>query len=100
VAGRRPRRVRHQVVPYLRRAAGARGLILSAGATAVLSAAVDPNLAGDEAQRVRERLARAGLLMVVPERNLKRPRAVAVGQARAVAGRGRPLADLVSEDRT
>ena len=66
----------------------------------MLTAAVDPNLAGDEAQRVRERLARAGLSMVVPERNLKRPRAVAVAHARAVAGRGRPLADLVREDQT
>jgi plasmid stability protein len=93
-------RVPDQVVPDLKQAAAASGKSLNAWATAVLTAAVDPNLAGDEAQRVRERLARAGLLMVVPERNLKRPRAVAVAQARAVAGRGRPLADLVSEDRT
>ena len=84
----------------MKQAAAASGKSLNAWATAVLTAAVDPNLAGDEAQRVRERLARAGLLMVVPERNLKRPRAVAVAQARALAGRGRPLADLVSDDRT
>jgi len=92
-------RIAEQVVPDLKRAAAASGLSLNAWATAVLTAAVDPNLAGDEAERVRERLARAGLLMAVPERASGRPSAGAVERARAVAGRGRTLAEIVSEDR-
>jgi plasmid stability protein len=92
-------RIPDQVVSDLKQAAAASGKSLNAWATAVLTAAVDPNLAGDEAERVRERLARAGLLMIVPERRLRRPHAGAVAQARAVAGRGRPLAELVGEDR-
>ncbi|MBA3261364.1 MAG: toxin-antitoxin system HicB family antitoxin, partial [Thermoleophilaceae bacterium] len=44
----------------LKQAAAERGDSVNAYASAVLSAAVDPELAGDEAARVRERLARAG----------------------------------------
>lgn len=92
-------RIPDRVLPDLKQAAAASGKSLNAWATAVLTAAVDPNLAGDEAERVRERLARAGLLMVVPERGLRHPPADAVARARAVAGRGRPLAELISEGR-
>lgn len=92
-------RIPDQVVPDLKQAAAASGKSLNAWATAVLTAAVDPNLAGDEAERIRERLARAGLLMVLPERGLRRPRADAVARARGAAGRGRSLAELVSEGR-
>jgi plasmid stability protein len=61
---------------------------------AVLQAATDPDLAGDEAGRVRERLGRAGLLVTSVPRQV-RPSPEQVAAARAVAGRGTPLAELV-----
>ncbi len=83
----------------LRSAARARGESLNRFATAVLRAAVDPAFAGDEATALRERLARAGLL-VAPERAVRaRPSRKAVARARSAAGRGRALSKLVSEGR-
>ncbi|MDQ3631861.1 MAG: transcriptional regulator, partial [Actinomycetota bacterium] len=46
----------------LKSAAAERGQSVNAFATAVLGAAIDPDLAGAETERVRERLLRAGLL--------------------------------------
>jgi plasmid stability protein len=83
----------------LKQAAAERGDSVNAYASAVLSAAVDPDLAGDEAARVRERLARAGLLAPAPPRAAKRPGDAAVRRARRAAGSGRPLSDLVREGR-
>jgi hypothetical protein len=68
-------------------------------ATAVLEAAVDPELAGDEAARIRERLARAGVLAATVRPARSRPDDRAVRSARRRAGKGRALSDLVSEDR-
>jgi plasmid stability protein len=74
------------------------GRSVNAHASAILRAAVDPDLAGDEATRLRERMARAGLLMD-PGEPRPRPPAVDVERARARAGQGRPLSDFVGEDR-
>jgi HicB family len=68
-------------------------------ANAVLEAAVDPELAGDEAARIRERLARAGLLAAAPRPASDRPDDGTLRRARRRAGQGRQLSDLVSEDR-
>ncbi len=66
--------------------------------THVLDAATNPDLAGSEASRLRERLERAGLL--VPEQEPRdRPSKDAVDQARQAAGSGTALADLVAEER-
>lgn len=66
--------------------------------TAVLDAATNPDLADDEAARLRERLARAGLL--APSNSPRpRPASKQVAQARARAGRGTPLSKLVDEGR-
>jgi hypothetical protein len=66
--------------------------------TAVLDVATDPNLAGTEADRLRERLAHAGLLAPVGRRR-QRPSAGEVAEARAAAGKGASLSDLVSKGR-
>jgi plasmid stability protein len=85
----------------LKQAASTRGSSLNRYACEVLAAAVDPDLAGNEVARLRERLAQAGLLATTPPetRPGRRPARAAVAAARAAAGQGRPLADLVGEDR-
>lgn len=83
----------------LRAVAAARGQSVNRFAEAVLRAAVDPDLADTESARLRERLERAGLLAhLAPSRALP-PSEPEVARARAAAGRGRPLSDLVSEGR-
>lgn len=64
----------------------------------VLSAAVDPELAGSEAERVRERLRRAGLLDEAPG-SAREPDPAAVARARQAAGGGTPLAAIVTDER-
>lgn len=82
----------------LKAAAASREESVNAYASAVLAAAVDPDLAGDEALRLRARLARAGLL-TDPGDPRERPADAEMERARAAAGRGRPLAEIVSEER-
>jgi uncharacterized protein (DUF1778 family) len=91
-------RLPEELADRLRQAAGASGRSVNSFATAVLAAATDPDLAGDEAARVRERLARAGLLVTLGSPR-PRPDPARVRQARERAGRGRPMSDLVSQDR-
>lgn len=66
--------------------------------TRVMEAVIDPDLAGDDATRVRERLSRAGLL-VPPGVPRQRPGDHRLEAARRAAGSGTELADLVSDDR-
>lgn len=66
--------------------------------TAVLDAATNPDLAGDDAARLRERLGRAGLLAPAGRRR-QRPSGEQVARARAAAARGTPLSRLVEEGR-
>jgi hypothetical protein len=66
--------------------------------TQVMRAVTDPDLAGDAAARVRERLARAGLL-AAPGAVRRRPDAGPVAAARRTAGTGTTLSELVVDDR-
>jgi hypothetical protein len=91
-------RVPLDLAERLRGAAHERGESLNAYATAVLGAAVDPELANTELERLRERLARAGLLATV-RASPRRPDPERVARARREAGTGRSLSDLVSDDR-
>ena len=91
-------RVPDDLAADLTRVAAERGQSLNAFATLVLRALVDPDAAGDEVERMRERLRRAGVL-AAPTRVASRPDAEAVAAARRRAGRGTPLSDIVSEDR-
>ena len=92
-------RLPDQLGEKLKSAAVAAGKSLNRWATDVLHAAVDPNLAGDEATALRERLARAGLLVHPTPTRRARPRGADLTRARAAAGRGQQLSHLVSEGR-
>lgn len=87
-----------ELVERVRRAAREHGRSMNDYVTAVLDAATDPDLAGSDADRFRERLARAGLL-ASPGTPRTRPPAARVASARAAASRGTPLSRLVAEQR-
>ena len=94
-------RVSDELVAQMKALAQAQGRSLNGWANSILGAAADPDLAGDDAARTRERLARAGLLMQPKRSNPPpaRPDPEELDQARAAAGKGKSLSDLVSEDR-
>ncbi|MDP9402065.1 MAG: Arc family DNA-binding protein [Actinomycetota bacterium] len=87
-----------ELVERVRRSARANGRSMNDYVTAVLDAATDPDLADGDAARLRERLARAGLLAATG-RTRTRPPAGHVANARAAASRGTPLSRLVEEGR-
>lgn len=84
---------------FLKQAAAARSESVNSYARTVLTAAVDPEYAGDEAERVRERLARAGLLATPKPVSYPRPDPAAVAAAGKRAARGRTLSSIISEER-
>ena len=93
-------RIEDELAGRLKAVAAEMGRSVNSYATAVLRAALDPDLSTDEAERLRERLAQAGLLAPsLAGRRGRRPDAAAVKRARRRAGRGRALSDLVSEGR-
>ena len=67
--------------------------------TAVLDAATDPDLAGTDAGRLRERLRAAGLLTTPTRLSGRRPSASIVAAAGARAAAGRSHSDFVSDGR-
>src|ERR1700759_3090296 len=92
-------RVPEELAEQLKGAARDRQDSVNGYAVKVLSAAVDPELAGDEIASLKERLARAGLLRTPERLTTEKPSAQALDRARAAAGRGRPLSDFVAEGR-
>jgi len=92
-------RVSEDLVARLKDASAASGRSMNGWISAVLAAAVDPETAADEGTRLRERLARAGLLMGTTPSPAPRPDVRSVRRARKAAAKGRSLAELVSEDR-
>ncbi|HEV7938449.1 MAG TPA: hypothetical protein VGP18_10560 [Solirubrobacteraceae bacterium] len=93
-------RVPEELAEQLKGAARDREESVNGYAVKVLSAAVDPDLAGDEITSLRERLGRAGLLLNPERLPTRRPSERALSRARAAAGRGRPLSDFVAEGRS
>ena len=89
-----------ELVERVRHAATQAGSSVNSWISRVLDAATDPDLSGSEADRVRERLARAGLLAepstMIPAEH---PDPAAVAAARAKAGQGMPLSQLVIDGR-
>lgn len=92
-------RLDDDLVVALKAKAKEEGRSLNASAANVLRAWVDPELAGDEAARLRERLQRAGILEEFPRLNRPRQDPELFAQARAAAGKGKLLSDIISEDR-
>jgi hypothetical protein len=91
-------RASDQLLDRVRQYARRHGRSLNDYVTAVLDAATSPDLASDEAERLRERLAAAGLL-VPPGPPTVRPDPDEVERARAKAGLGTPLSEIVDRDR-
>ena len=91
-------RTTDELVDQVRSAARRLGRSMNEYVVAVLGAATDPELAGDDVERIRERLHRAGLL-VPGEPARRRPDEESVAAARAAAGSGTSLSDLVVSDR-
>ena len=91
-------RTSDELLERVRRQAQEHGRSLNEWVTAVMSAASDPSSAGNEAQQLRERLARAGILEDA-EAPVPRPSRARVTAARAAAGRGTALSDIVTANR-
>jgi len=88
-----------ELMERVRHAATSSGRSVNEWITRVLDAATDPELSGSDADRVRERLARAGLLAEPSSMLVTQPDPQALEDARQAAGQGRPLSDLVIEGR-
>lgn len=88
-----------ELLEQVRRQARLHGRSLNEWVTTVMAAASDPANAADEVAQVRERLARAGLLELQPGEAPRRPDPARVRAARARAGAGSPLSELVTEQR-
>ena len=89
-------RLADEVKDHARRA----GRSVNAWVLALLTAATDPDLADSEVERLRARLARAGLLLVPEGPPPPQPDAEEVRRAREEAGRSGPmLSDLIIEGR-
>ncbi|TKJ24523.1 transcriptional regulator [Blastococcus sp. CCUG 61487] len=92
-------RTTEELVERVRAVARESGQSMNEFMVAVLGAATDPDLAENPSERIRERLARAGLLAPAgPPRAL--PDVDRVTHARAAAGRGTQLSDIVASDRS
>ena len=92
-------RTSEELLDRIRTAAASRGGSMNDFVTRVLDVATDPDLNTDETDRVRERLAHAGLL-VTHKAPRCRPAGQAVAAARAAAGAGRPMSDLIGDGRS
>lgn len=91
-------RASEELTDRVRNAAKAAGRSMNQYVTAVLDAATNSELAGDEAAVLRARLAEAGLLVSGGPRRARPPRADFERASAAAAG-GTPLSTLVEEGR-
>jgi len=67
--------------------------------TQLVNAATNPDFAGSRADRVRERLAAAGMLVEFSAPPGPPPSEEAVREAGRRAGRGKPVSEILLEDR-
>ncbi|HZD23135.1 MAG TPA: transcriptional regulator [Acidimicrobiia bacterium] len=87
-----------ELVLRLKERARERGVSLNEYITLLARAATDPDLAATETDRLRERLALAGLLATGGQPR-RRPSSDEVADARRKAGRGTPLSSLITKGR-
>ncbi|MBS9533320.1 hypothetical protein KIH27_06915 [Mycobacterium sp. M1] len=87
-----------ELVEQVRRVASQHGCSLNEYLSRLARAATDPGLEGDDVDRLRQRLALAGLLADAGPRRV-RPDRAAVADARKLAGGGTPLSSLITRDR-
>jgi len=92
-------RIDDRLAADIRDAAAHSGRSVNAWLAFVAKAATDPEAEGDEVTRLRERLRRAGLLSENVPDDGPDVDDEAFQEARAAAGRGTPLSQLVSEGR-
>ena len=92
-------RADEELVARIKETAARAGRSMNDYVTAVLDAATNPDLADTAAERTRERLRRAGLLLAPTRLEGRRPSVDAVAAAGQRAAAGQPLADYVSEGR-
>src|SRR5437762_10755051 len=93
-------RMNEELAKQLKERAAADRRSVNAWVVAVIRAAVDPDFAGSDAERTRERLRRAGLLADPdPYPPPEAPDEARLRKARREAGKGTPLSELVSADR-
>lgn len=92
-------RLDEDLVDQVKAAAAQRGESVNAFAETVLMAAVDPETATDPAQRMRERLARAGLLATFGPYPGPLPTEAELEEARRGMAGGKPASDYVIEGR-
>ncbi|RZQ62659.1 Arc family DNA-binding protein [Amycolatopsis suaedae] len=87
-----------ELMERVRRVAEREGRSMNEYVTRVLDAATNPDYAEGDMARLRERLARAGVL-AAPGAPRVRPDPEAIAAAAAEAARGTPLSDLIAEGR-
>jgi predicted transcriptional regulator len=92
-------RVPDDLADKVKQAARARGRSMNEHVLDLLRAATDPDLATDEAARLRERFAQAGILTPPGPARGARPDPGAVAAARRRAASGTPLPEIVATDR-
>lgn len=92
-------RAPEELLERVRIAARDQDLSINEFANRVLDAATNPDLATTEAERLRQRLSAAGLLVTRHAPASERPPTSVVAAARRAAGRGVSLSTLVSEGR-
>ncbi len=91
-------RASDELIERVKSVAAQQGRSMNDYLTWVLSAAVDPDFAADEAERTRERLRRAGVLAPAGEPR-QRPDPARVAAAQRDASGGTSLAELVGDGR-
>lgn len=91
-------RARDELYERVKRAAQQRGRSLNDYVSTVLDVATNPDAAGTDQERLRERLASAGLL-APPGEPRRRPGPDRVARARSAAGEGTSLSELVASSR-
>lgn len=92
-------RIDDDLADALRAFADREGRSVNAVASTALQALVDPDAAGDETQRYRERLARMGLLAEPALKAGPRPDPVELEEAARQAAKGKMLSEIILEDR-